>query len=106
MAAALMSDIGMREIQHVLFEQIAPLSSEQKAIVSTHPSRSCELLQAAGVEDKRWLESIEQHHERVDGEQHKIACLLSPQDHSELLSSLGTIWSMRPPMANQFPNIY
>ena len=66
-AAALTSDIGMREIQQALFEQTAPLSSEQKAIVSAHPNRSCELLQAAGVEDKRWLQAIEQHHERVDG---------------------------------------
>lgn len=66
-AAALTSDIGMREIQDTLFEQREPLSDTQKLIISSHPLRSRELLETAGVSNLAWLATVEEHHECVDG---------------------------------------
>lgn len=66
-AAALTHDIGMYEIQQQLFEQTTPLNSDQQHIIKTHPQRACGLLRKKGVTEKRWLDPVLHHHERLDG---------------------------------------
>ena len=66
-AAALTMNLGMLELQDVLFAQKTPLTDSQKKEIFLHPSGSVELLKQAGVCDELWLEAVEFHHEKVDG---------------------------------------
>jgi hypothetical protein len=67
MAAALTMNIGMSDLQDVLFEQKTPVRPVQKAAVLSHPVRSAQLLRLCGVDDPLWLKLVEQHHEKTDG---------------------------------------
>jgi HD-GYP domain-containing protein (c-di-GMP phosphodiesterase class II) len=64
--ATLTANVGMLELQERLLQQ-GPITPEQRREINEHPARSVELLRAAGVEDDEWLESVLQHHERMDG---------------------------------------
>lgn len=66
-AAALTQNIGMLGIQSALETQTTPLSREQREIINAHPKRSALMLKKLGVNDRRWLRSVLQHHERLDG---------------------------------------
>ena len=66
-AAALMANIGMVELQELLHLQKEPLSARQREEVWGHPESSVQLLKAAGVDDVLMLETILSHHERIDG---------------------------------------
>ncbi|ORU94101.1 MAG: hypothetical protein A6F70_07620 [Cycloclasticus sp. symbiont of Bathymodiolus heckerae] len=68
MAAALLMNLGMYELQDELFSQVEPLTETQKLAVHEHPERSVLLLKKAGVNDANMLSIILQHHERIDGE--------------------------------------
>lgn len=65
-AAALTSNLGMYRFQDELNCQTTSLSEQQREIISQHPQRGVEMLQASGLEDKEWLEMVLQHHERDD----------------------------------------
>lgn len=67
MAAGLTGNISMLELQEQLHSQQEPLSEEQKEAIKSHPAKSVRLLISAGVYNPKWLETIMQHHERVDG---------------------------------------
>ena len=67
LAAALTMNVGMLELQDVLFEQKSPLTDVQKKEIYRHPTQSVTLLEKAGVNDPLWLEAVKSHHERVDG---------------------------------------
>lgn len=43
------------------------LSEEQMAEIRKHPAQAVERLQAAGVDDAEWLQTVLQHHERPGG---------------------------------------
>jgi HD-GYP domain-containing protein (c-di-GMP phosphodiesterase class II) len=66
-AAALTSDIGMLSIKEQVHKQAEPLTKEQKKVINNHPYRSREILEQKGVTESRWLDAVQQHHERIDG---------------------------------------
>lgn len=66
LCAALSFDIGMLDLLH-LEKQKHPLDPDQRAALAKHADRSGEILSKAGVSDPRWLETVRQHHERLDG---------------------------------------
>jgi len=66
-AAALTIDIGFIELQQKLQKQSTPLSDDQWSEVRRHPQQSAQLLIDGGVTDKPWLDTVLQHHERING---------------------------------------
>lgn len=67
LSAALTANIGMLDLQAKLHYQKESLSREQRREVERHPLKSVEILKAAGINDKIWLDIILQHHECIDG---------------------------------------
>ncbi len=67
LAAALTMNLGMLELQDVLFAQQTPLTDTQKKEIFSHPSQSMKMLKQVGVTDELWLEAVGSHHEKVDG---------------------------------------
>lgn len=65
--AALTMNIGQLVLQHKLLQQKGSLTPQQKEEVRDHCARSHELLQKLEVTDAVWLETVLQHHERLDG---------------------------------------
>lgn len=65
--AALTMNIGMIELQDVLYLQQTPPTADQQQEVKMHPQRGKEILRSLGVTDKRWLQIVGQHHETIDG---------------------------------------
>ncbi|MTD32327.1 HD domain-containing protein [Paludibacterium sp. dN 18-1] len=61
--AAITHDIG---IIHVANNE-AKLSDQHKALIQRHPVMSSTALRQAGVTEPLWLQTVEQHHERLDG---------------------------------------
>lgn len=66
-AAALTRDLGMLEIQAELDKIGGPLPDSLRPRMQQHISRSIELLSKAKIHDRVWLETIAQHHEKMDG---------------------------------------
>lgn len=65
--AALTIDVGFIELQQKLQKQSSPLSDEQWSAVRCHPQQSTQLLTDAGITDSSWLDTVRQHHERING---------------------------------------
>ena len=65
--AAMTMNLSMIELQGRLAVQSTAPTADQRAAINDHPLRSAELLRAAGVADKLWLDAVEQHHELTDG---------------------------------------
>lgn len=68
MRAALTMNIAILELQGHMAAQEGKPNAAQLDQIRAHPQRGAELLRAAGVDDAAWLEAIEQHHERPDGQ--------------------------------------
>jgi HD-GYP domain-containing protein (c-di-GMP phosphodiesterase class II) len=66
--AALTMNIGMTRAHDDLARQAGPLSDTQRRTVREHPQRSAEVLRRLGVVDAAWLQLVEEHHERPDGQ--------------------------------------
>ncbi len=66
-AAALTQNLGMMELQESLTRQTTDLIEVQKQRIREHPTLSREILQQHGIDDKDWLESVQNHHEKPDG---------------------------------------
>jgi HD-GYP domain-containing protein (c-di-GMP phosphodiesterase class II) len=64
---ALTMNLSMLELQGQLARQAMPPTPQQRADLQSHPQRSLELLQAAGVADEDWLQAVLNHHETEDG---------------------------------------
>lgn len=64
---ALTMNISMLELQGQLSRQRTPPTPEQRQALRTHPMRSFQMLELAGVTDDDWLQAVLQHHEREDG---------------------------------------
>lgn len=56
------ADLGLHERQ--LF---GGLSNADQTAIRAHPGRSASILEACGVTDREWLDSVRQHHENMDG---------------------------------------
>lgn len=65
--AALTRDIGQLTIQAEIDQHDGPLPEILRQALVEHPLRGEELLTRAGVVDSVWLDSVLQHHERLDG---------------------------------------
>lgn len=66
--AALTMNIGMTRAHDDMARQVGPLSEPQRKTVREHPQRSAEVLRRLGVVDAGWLQLVEEHHERPDGQ--------------------------------------
>jgi HD-GYP domain-containing protein (c-di-GMP phosphodiesterase class II) len=65
--AALTMNLSMLELQTKLATQVTPLTTSQREAIQSHPTRSVEMLMASGIDDKEWLDAVQQHHESPDG---------------------------------------
>lgn len=68
LCAALTSNISILELQDELHQQADPLTDAQRMQIENHPQDSVAILREAGVSGELWLQTILQHHERVDGQ--------------------------------------
>lgn len=66
-AAALTCDFSMCELQKKLQSQTAGLSEAQQDEIKLHTVRCIALLLSVGVMEPVWLDTVAQHHERIDG---------------------------------------
>ena len=64
--AGLTANLSMLQLQGELSHQALPPSPEQHHALQTHPMRSVQMLQTAGIEDEDWLQAVLDHHE-VEG---------------------------------------
>ncbi len=64
---ALTMNLSMLELQGELARQNTPPTPEQRAALQTHPMRSVQMLELAGVRDADWLQAVLHHHEGEDG---------------------------------------
>jgi HD-GYP domain-containing protein (c-di-GMP phosphodiesterase class II) len=64
---ALTMNLSMLELQGQLAEQRGPVTAEQRDAILSHPLRSVEMLQLAGIEDRDWLDGVADHHVAPDG---------------------------------------
>jgi HD-GYP domain-containing protein (c-di-GMP phosphodiesterase class II) len=71
---ALTMNLSMLELQGQLARQRSPLTPEQLAELQSHPLRSVDLLEHAGVQDRDWLQAVARHHEQEDGQGYPSGC--------------------------------
>lgn len=67
LAAAITCNIGMLKLQDTLHKQETPPTQEQKDAIRMHPSRSVAMLMENNVTDELWLNTVQYHHEKVNG---------------------------------------
>lgn len=67
LCAALTMNIGQLVLQHKLLGQKEPLTPKQREDLNRHSRDSHDLLQKLDVTDPGWLDTVLQHHERLDG---------------------------------------
>ncbi len=65
--AALLHDIGKSEIDHTIVNKQGKLSADEFKAMESHPSIGHEIAVNIGVEDKKMLDGIRHHHEKLDG---------------------------------------
>lgn len=66
-AAALTCDFAMRELQKDLQTQASPIEEHQREEINYHTVQCVALLLSAGIDEPIWLDTVAQHHERIDG---------------------------------------
>lgn len=64
---ALTMNLSMLDLQGILAGTPGEPNAAQRREIITHPVRSREMLEAAGIADPLWLKAVEQHHEQPDG---------------------------------------
>jgi putative nucleotidyltransferase with HDIG domain len=65
--AAMLHDIGKKDIDHDIITKNGSLTYEEFEIVKQHPQLSVAILKEIGETDETLLTIIEQHHEKIDG---------------------------------------
>lgn len=71
---ALTMNISMLALQGQLARQTSAPSDQQRAELRSHPMRSVQMLQLAGVSDGDWLGAVLCHHENEDGSGYPSGC--------------------------------
>ncbi|HLL12911.1 MAG TPA: HD domain-containing phosphohydrolase [Rubrivivax sp.] len=71
---ALTMNISMLALQGELARQTKAPSAAQRDELRSHPMRSVQILQLAGVKDVEWLEAVLRHHENEDGSGYPSGC--------------------------------
>lgn len=74
--AALTMNLSILTLQGRLAEQPTPPTAVQREALRVHPHRSAEMLQAAGVSDPAWLDTVRRHHETPTGTPPDLAGVL------------------------------
>jgi len=67
MAAALLSDVSILDLQTAIAERMKPLTTRQLKQMHDHPINSCELIKKAGIDEPIWMDIVLKHHEKIDG---------------------------------------
>ncbi len=65
--AALTMNIATVDTQQELTDQAGPLTPEQHEAIKTHPTTGAEMLRSVGVNDSKWLQAVQDHHETPQG---------------------------------------
>lgn len=65
--AALTRDLGQIPFQNEIEKHNGPLSPELKKAIQQHTIYGRDILKGVGITDEIWLQSVYQHHERLDG---------------------------------------
>ena len=71
---ALTMNLSMLELQGQLARQTTLPSVAQRAELRSHPMRSVQMLQLAGITDADWLGAVLRHHEHEDGSGYPAGC--------------------------------
>lgn len=79
--AALTMNIAMTRAHDDMARQAGPLSEPQRRTVREHPQRSADLLRQLGVADARWLQLVQEHHERPDGQGYPLGQPVNSEAH-------------------------
>jgi HD-GYP domain-containing protein (c-di-GMP phosphodiesterase class II) len=64
---ALTMNLSMLELQGQLAVQSTPVTAEQREAILSHPLRSVQMLELAGITDRDWLDGVADHHVASDG---------------------------------------
>ncbi|MBB1486827.1 HD-GYP domain-containing protein [Oceanospirillum sediminis] len=65
--AAITANVAMNSYQDKLQKHRGPLTEEMSQKVKKHPEEGVQILKAAGITNRLWLDIVLQHHEKVDG---------------------------------------
>lgn len=65
--AALSMNVAMMDLQALMAEQAEPPKPKQLETIRAHPRLAVQCLQACGITDALWLQSVADHHEQPDG---------------------------------------
>jgi len=89
---ALTMNISMLELQGQLSHQALPPTPAQRKDLQTHPMRSVQMLQKAGITDEAWLDAVLHHHEQEDGSgypsgRHEVGDLASLARRADLYTA-------------------
>ena len=82
--AALTMNVSMRRLQDQLSSIDEPVSPASRAMIADHAERSASMLQAAGVADPVWIETVRLHHDD-SLKASPLAELTPPQQAARLL---------------------
>lgn len=91
--AALTMNASFIELQNQLAEERDPPTKKQMEQIRAHPHASAGLLRQAGVSDALWLQLVEDHHERGDGQGYPRGA--SDCDDAALLLRLVDVYSAK-----------
>lgn len=80
--ATLTMNIGMTRAHDDMARQAGPLSEPQRKTVREHPQRSAQALRRLGVADAAWLQLVEEHHERPDGQGYPVGKPVNNTDNT------------------------
>ncbi|NOT10893.1 MAG: HD domain-containing protein [Methylococcaceae bacterium] len=92
-AAALTQNIGMWHEQDILSTQTTPLTDKQRKVIIEHPYKSREIMKAANIDNKDWLDTIFFHHERIDGKGYPSGLVGDAIPESARILAIADIYS-------------
>jgi hypothetical protein len=95
LAAALTMNIAILDLQDRLNHQTTPPDAAQTQQLRAHPEAGVLALRSLGVDDMRWLSTVAQHHETIDGKGYPRALAAeSVGRHAQILSMVDRYGSM------------
>lgn len=99
--AALTMNLSMVHLQGHLASRGGGLTPEQKREVDQHPVASATLLEALGVQDPLWLQTVAQHHERPDGKGYPLGIV--PCETAQFLHLVDVFTAKHSPRKGRSP---
>lgn len=99
--AALTMNVSMLELQASMAEQTDPPSKAQRDQIRSHPLRSVQVLQAVGIDDAAWLQTVLEHHEQPGGGGYPRG--VPPGETAQLLRAADVFMAKISPRAQRSP---